>query len=280
MTSDSADPEPTTAALIATALGCDVSDGGGESRYWDIVRTLYERGGQGEFDAARLLIGGLDADERTLGANILSQLGSRQPKPFDDEAIALLIAALGDPVDTVRAAAASALGHRHSLAAVPHLLGLIADPFVEVRRGVVFGLSCVEDRRATDGLIRLCHDDDAYVRDWASFGLAEQCEIDYPELRDQLRSMVHDPNPEVRGQAMIGLARRGDRGCIEAVLAELSGEHHGSWAIEAAGHLADTSLVEALEKLRDTVRATEPDYHIAAIDESIAACRSGIPTAD
>jgi hypothetical protein len=279
-TSDDADHEPTTAALIATALGCDLSGDEGESRYWDTVCTLHERGGQAEFDAARQLMAGLDAEERALGANILSQLGWGQPRSFDGEAIALLIGALGDPVDMVRAAAATGLGHRRFLAAVPSLLALIADPVVEVRRGVVFGLSCVEDKRATDGLIRMCHDEDAYVRDWASFGLAEQCEIDYPELRDQLRSMLHDVNPEIRGQAMIGLARRGDRGCIGAVLAELSGDHHGEWAIQAAGHLADPSLIGALETLREKMLTTEPDYHIADVDKSIAACRSGVPTGD
>jgi HEAT repeat protein len=193
----------------------------------------------------------------------------------------LLIAALADPVENVAESAAYALGHRHSPLAIPELLKLIDHSGVDFRRAAAHGLSCLDDRRATDGLIALCQDSDAYTRDWASFGLSEMCIIDYPDLRAELHRQLDDPNPEIRGQAMIGLARRGNHSCSTAVSKELRGDFHGIWAVNAAGHLGTPSLVNDLEDMRPKILADMgPDhYFLRDLETALNACRSSAPVA-
>lgn len=233
-----------TAEIIAATLkltqnpeaqsGC-----GWRDDYWNYVGSLHKRGGQTEFEAAKNLLTSSNAVERELGSDILGQLGWGRPTPFYEYSVTLLINALADPAENVVTSAAYSLGHRRSPRAIEPLLSLLHHGSDEVRRGVVHGLSGQDVREATNGLIELCSDRDSYVRDWASFGLAELVDIDYPERRATLVALLTDENPEIRGQALIGLAKRRDLSCLPALRAELRGEFNGIWAVNAAAHVAD-----------------------------------------
>jgi HEAT repeat protein len=266
-------------ALVAAALACDRQDEAGETMYWRHVGDIHKRGGEAEFECAKSLSLSSVAAERELGADILGQLAWGKPRPFDDESVTLLISALADPVETVVRSAAYALGHRRSARAIDPLIQLLPCASTPLRRAIVRGLSYHDDRRATDGLIMLCGDVDDDVRDWASFGLAELCIIDYPELRAELHRQLSDPNPEIRGQAMIGLARRGDRTCFMPIWRELRGDFHGIWAVEAAAHLADPALVGHLQAARAKILADAgPDHYVLKdVDAAITACRASTP---
>lgn len=270
------DPRP-TAIIVAEALAQSRSPDELGDAYWHNVGTLHGRGGQTEFDTAIKLLRSEDASERELGVDVLGQLGWGHPT-FVAESVAPLIADLRDTSADVVSSAAHSLGHRRSPDAIPHLLALIGHPNENVRFGVTQGLSCHNDRRATDGLIHLCHDKAEHVRDWASFGLAEMCSLDYPELRAELHRQLLDENPEIRGQAFRGLAERGDRSCLDALRNELSGEFHGTWAFEAAGVFADPSLLDALALCRKSIGRDEPDYFYTNLDEAVEACRTQTST--
>jgi hypothetical protein len=269
-----------TAEIVQAALACDLTIEDEEEAYWDCVRVLHVRGGLEEFEGGRALLSHPKPAHRELGARVLAQLGCTRgtERPFVDESVALLIAALRDMSDEVVSAAAHALAHHRSVLAIPHLLPLIVHPNEDVRFGVARGLSGHEDRRATDALIHLCHDKTEHVRDWACFGLAELCKMDYPELRAELHALLLDENPEIRGQAFQGLAERGDRSCLDALRMELTGEFNGTWAIDAAGVFADPSLLEALATCRDRMGSVAADYYYSYHDEAVEACRTQTST--
>ena len=52
-----------------------------------------------------------------------------------------------------------------------------------------------------------------------------------------------DSDPEIRGEALLGLARRGDVSIVPTVQLELDGEFHGDWAVGAAGLLANRDRI-------------------------------------
>jgi HEAT repeat protein len=271
-----------TAEIIQAALACDLTIEDEEAEYWDCVRVLHVRGGREEFEAGRALLSHPGLAHRELGARVLAQLGCTKgsERTFVDESVALLISATRDASDEVVSAAAHALAHRRSALAIPHLLPLIDHPNEDVRFGVARGLSCHNDRRATDGLIHLCHDTAEHVRDWACFGLAELCKMDYPELRAELHALLLDENSEIRGQAFRGLAERGDRSCLDALRMELTGDFNGTWALEAAGAFADPSLLEALATCRDRMGSVAADYYYSYHDTAVEACRTQTSTRD
>lgn len=168
------------------------------------IYVLHHRGSQTEFDLGRRLAQSAKADERAAGADILAQLGCGQ-KHFQGEVVPLLIDLLRDPDADVLRSAAVALGHRNDPRAIPALLSLVEHPAPGVRYGVVAGLSGHDDLAAIAGLIRLSRDPDDGTRDWATFGLGKQTSLDTPELRDALVARLTDADPEIRGEALMGL---------------------------------------------------------------------------
>src|SRR3954463_14991190 len=69
--------------------------------------------------------------------------------------------------------------------------------------------------------------------------LPGQFESKSPTLCTALQERVSDSDPVIRGEALVGLARRGDVSIAPIVQIELEGEFHGDWAVEAAALLAN-----------------------------------------
>jgi HEAT repeat protein len=104
-------------------------------------------------------------------------------------------------------------------------------------------------QRAIDALIVLSADPDDDVRDWATFGLGTDIDGDGPDVRDALAARLDDPHLDVREEAAVGLARRGDTRAFETVHALLTEDEVSALTVEAAGHLDDDRLLRPLLEL-------------------------------
>lgn len=239
--------------------------------YWDRVGTMHGRGGATEFEAARNLVASADPIERTLGCDILGQLGWGEPT-FIEGSVDLLITRLADADERVIWSAAGALGHRRSPRAIEPALALVDHANEEIRFGIVGALSNHEDRRATDALIKLSRDADYDVRNWATFGLGSMCEADYPELREALRERLDEEDAEIRSEAMEGLACRKDAGVLPVIIAALESDDVIAGYLSAAKEAADPALLPALMKLQADVPPDEENYWVGMLYDAIAAC--------
>ncbi len=103
--------------------------------------------------------------------------------------------------------------------------------------------------------------------------MRSQIDTDTQEIRDALFARVEegddDDKEEIRGEAFVGLARRGDKRVIEPLLRELMSDSVGSLAIEAAKEIADSRLLPALLSLKEWW-----DVDKELLDEAILACES------
>lgn len=244
-----------------------------ENEYWNCIALLHKRGSETEFLAAEQLAREDDPVRREIGADILGQLGW-SADAFHDESVTLLIELLADSVPDVIASAAFSLGHRNDSIAVPHLLQHIQHPDTVVRHGVVSGLSGHDENSAVAGLIVLSGDQDFDVRNWATFGLGSQCDIDTADLREALLRRTEDEEPEIRGEALIGLARRKDKRVKERIIQELSGEFYGDWAVEAAEVYPDKLYLPLLEGLLRRLGDEDLSRFSDQINAAIAACKN------
>jgi hypothetical protein len=123
-----------------------------------------------------------------------------------------------------------------------------------------------------EALSKLSGDTDRDVRDWATFTLGSQFESDSPILRQALHDRLADEVPDVRGEALVGLARRRDPRIAAEVLRELEGKFHGDRAIESAGIPGDSMFLPALKALEQRLTdGTDAHFH-GSLQAAIAAC--------
>jgi HEAT repeat protein len=255
-----------TKELVATYLQrTDESDCG------DVLAIVHYRGGAEELKAGLSLLNSADPRERAAGADILSQLGW-EDRTFLEESVDALLEKLGDADDQVVQSAIFALGHRASPRAIDALLPFVDHPSAEFRYAAVHGLMPHDTPQVVDAIIKLSTDDDRDVRDWATFTLASQFESDSPALRAALHDRVADLDSEVRGEALLGLARRSDVTVTSAVQRELEGEFHGDWAVEAAELLGNPMFLPALRELENRLDGARAVYFKGSVQSAIAAC--------
>ena len=139
--------------------------------------------------------------------------------------------------------------------------------------GVVLGLSGHEDDRAISALIRLAGDEDRDVRDWAVFGLGSQIDADSHEIREALRQALTDPDHEIRGEALVGLAKRGDSTIISELLYEWRDDDVSILSIEAAEETRDSRLYHRLGSFTEILTLDGNPYFAGRLADAIEACK-------
>src|SRR5262249_3447152 len=137
----------------------------------------------------------------------------------------------------------------------------------EVRHSLAYCLGRRDEPIARETLIVLSRDRDPEVRDWATFGLGSLSDVDSDDIRAALIARLEDSNPDVRGEALMGLALRRDSRTVHAILRELRRPDCTDFAIEAAAELQSEQLVQHLQKL---LQASPQSQRVRA---ALDACR-------
>lgn len=120
-------------------------------------------------------------------------------------------------------------------------------------------------------LISMLEDGDDRNRDWAAL-LLSQTDYDTPDVREALVRAASDTNPCVRAEAILGIAQRDPQLALSYVSNALDEDEVTLPIFEAAGMLADTSLVE---KLRRYAEPSNDSYLDDYVTEALTACENG-----
>ena len=237
-----------------------------------LVRELQARGDHETFDVAVDLARSGDPQEVELGLEVIGQLGYREGRPWLEESLPIVLATADTDSPAIAAAAIAALAHLGDERGLPATLAHARSRHVEVRLAVAQAIPWVGGRPlhpdARQALLGLMADPADEVRDWATFGLGVLTADGGDDVRDALLAHLHDPGANTAGEALVGLARRGDRRIVEQLLVELAGPDVGNLTIEAACELGDPALLPALEHLARTgwaERDARGDLLVAAI---------------
>jgi HEAT repeat protein len=251
-----------TDGLIARALVLD-DDAAQDDEYWAIVAELQRRGDPDTFEAARELCEEPSDKARCLGAAVLGQLGRAAGTPFLEQSLPLLFDLCSDAASAdVLAASLHALGSLEEPRALVTVLAqrLHTDP--TVRLAVAQALAPIAgappQAAAIEAVMELMRDEDADVRDWATFSLGSLLEVDSPEVREALAGQLDDADEGVSAEALAGLAARGDTRANDVLLHRLDAAisrpidnpHVADLLLEAAEQLGDPRFLPALAILR------------------------------
>jgi HEAT repeat protein len=217
---------------------------------------LHYRATREVFDAAEALCGSACPQEWQLGADILGQLGIPE-RLFPEESLHLLAEMSRSETDLdVLDSVCIALGHLHHPGAAEPLLRWKRHPEGRIRLSVAIALGGIQAPEAIEGLIELSTDPRPVVRDWATFGLGSQNDLDTPRIREALCARLNDPDAVTQAEAMVGLARRKDERVLLPLLEALRPERLDEYeprsdlVLEAAEELADPRLLPALLAMR------------------------------
>jgi HEAT repeat protein len=224
--------------------------------WWQHVGQLQRIASREVFERSIALLVSARAEDRHLGAYVLSQLGyERDEPPFRTQSIRALLRALEtEKASDVLEALVVALSRLYARRAVPKLVPLATHRAVEVRQALAAELiQCTQERgwgdehpdsRVNVVLLELSRDRVGAVRDWACFSLGNSVQ-DSPELRDAFVERLGDRHVNTRVEAIAALARRNDRRATEPLLEIL---RRRSWRV---GTWVTSDLVTFAGRTRD-----------------------------
>lgn len=250
------DPRSTD-ELLGLALAKDADRDNDD--YWKPVAALQHRLPQ-ILDRIQQLSGSNDEKGRDTAATVLGQ-GWVGRKFASERCAEVLLAMLAvENSVSVLAAIGFALGHLHDPRAVEPLVDLSAHLDANVRYAAVSSL-CGEDApRAIAAMITCSSDQDRDVRNWAIFGLGAQIDTDTPAIREALVARLDEADDEIRGEAIVGLARRGDLRVLPPLLKELDSTEPEI--------LTEWNLThDAADALADHASATSPPELLAILNK-------------
>jgi HEAT repeat protein len=255
MSSTNIDPR-SAQELTQLALSAPEEDDNYKKERWHFIYLLQCQGDRKVLEQALLLTESASIEERTLGVNILGQLGIPE-RTFPDECVTTLLSLLQkEACPLILRDICIALGHLNDVRSIEPQLKFCLHPDWEVRYGTVHGLSRHYDEQAVAAMILLSSDVHPQIRNWATFGLGSLIDLDTPAIRSALYQRFITENPqndeaaEIYGEALVGLALRHDERILPQLIAELTSPLVSRLAIEAAEAFADQRLYPALLKLQ------------------------------
>ncbi|MCX4985856.1 HEAT repeat domain-containing protein [Streptomyces sp. NBC_00572] len=160
----------------------------------------------------------------------------------------------------------------------------------EVASELPTALSGQADDPVLAALIRLTSDDEACVREQATFALGQLAEVDGPEIRAALWRRVEDEDQETREEGVRGLAVRRDPGAVPLLAALLDEPTAYVQTFNAAAVLGDPGLLPSLTKydpadpgVSEALQACDPAARAlrdAAAGALLEAVYARVPEAD
>ena len=206
------------------------------------------------FDSAIRLLRGQFWDRR-LGCFVLAVLCNPDEGGWS-HAAAKLVTDLADAEEDheVILAITEVLRMARDPIGIPVLTRLKDSSDRDVRLGVAMALpSCRTFDRGEDltsiskVLVELTKDEDAEVREFATFGIGTLLEnVEGQDISDALVSRITDDDLGTRWEAILGLARRGDESVFGVIDSALRQEPTHPKAVEAAAALGDVRLYPLL----------------------------------
>lgn len=240
-----------------------------DQRFTALEQLVARAGGERSVRFARSCIDDGDQAPRALGFDIMGLLATGEPS-----LVTVLVRTLDEILEEGEPAPELAWSMAHSLSGLeePAVIGPLVrlarcgDP--DVRWQVAVGLGRARDRydgRGVATLVELTADADAGVRDWATLELGSVVPFDTPEVREVLVARLDDPVPDVRGEALVGLARRRSEVLARVLPPLLTLDRAGTLEVRAAMESGDRSYLPLLERLAEEGWDEDPELLSSAV---------------
>jgi HEAT repeat protein len=219
--------------------------------YWNYISELRKRKSKDIFQKSILLTNSEIPKERIIGIDILAQFG--YPRLYKKIILKKFFQLLKNETDKYAISSLFyGIGHNNENLTdkqIQLICSFKKHKSSRIRYSLAFALLTKEEPIAIQTLIELSKDRDYEIRDWATFGLGSQIEIDNDEIRNALWKRINDKYEAPRFEAIFGLAKRKDEKIKEILKTELERiDEFGSLILEAIEELNDKEFILLIEK--------------------------------
>lgn len=221
-----------------------------KQNYWNYISELRKRKSKEIFDKSIILIQSKSVQERIIGINILSQFGF--PRLHKKKILKKFFNLLKTEKDKYAIKSILyGIGHNNedlSKKQLEFISSFKNHKSCIIRHSLVFALLTKTENIAIETLIKLTYDRDSKTRDWATFGIGTQIEIDNQEIRKALWKRVEDRDFNTRDEAIAGLAKRKDEKIKKILIEELKQiDQNGSLILESIEDYNDKDFIKLIE---------------------------------
>lgn len=244
------------------------------TNYWNYVTELRTRKTEDIYKRSVQLTKSKNLKEKILGITILAQFG--HPRLHKKEIVNILFDLLSTETDyKIISSLLYAIGHNNeklNKKQIELLCSFGNHKSAKVRFSLTSALLGVEKETAIDTQIKLSSDKDSDIRNWATFGIGTQIEIDNQKIRTALWQRINDTDFETKSEAIVGLANRKDEKIKDVIISELKNENDGTLLLEAILTLNDKDFLPLLNRNLKKARKDKEDITkewISALEETI-----------
>lgn len=228
--------------------------------YWENISELRKRVGQNVYDRSTLLARSNNDNEKVIGIDVLAQLGF-DPRLNKSQTVQLYFELLENHQSPkVLYSILHAIGHNNEdlkRTQISKLVEFKNHRYSSVRYSLVHALSGVESELAIETLIELSGDKNTDIRDWATFAIGSQIEINSSEIIHALWDRINDEDEKTRHEAIAGLSKRKDSRVKEILKKELENvDENGSLVLESIEDYGDKDFIPLLEQQIETNKRT------------------------
>lgn len=250
-------------SLYARALA---NDNGGDDDAWKAILELRSIGSREIFETAVEWTRSPNPHVRARGADVLSQIGIGgigQKHLYPSEAFAEITRMVRAETDSeALRSGIAALGLIGNSLAAPLIASFARNDDVLVRLRVAIALGDFpNETESVTWLLNLMEDADEDVRDWATFGLGVQGNVDTGDIRDALARRLSDSLDTTRLEAIKALAKRKDIRVLAPIEAALRRRPVSCDIVEATCSLLD---------LTDEPPDWQPEDYLTALADRFA----------
>lgn len=246
-----------------------------QKTFWENVGELRKRPNNEVYNKAFKLANAKSEKEKIIGIYVLAQLGF-DPRFQQNKTVDLYFKLLeNEKSPKVISAILSSISHNNEKLNENQISKLIeykTHKFADVRFELTHAISCLENDDAIKTLIELSNDKNSDIRNWATFGIGTQLEIDTEIIRNALWNRVNDSDYETKSEAIVGLANRMDKRIKEVIISELKNGDYGTLLFGAILKLNDKEFLPYLNKNLKIAKKDKDDIRngwVLALEETI-----------
>lgn len=246
-----------------------------QKTFWANVGELRKRPNKEVYNQAFKLASSESQKEKIIGIYVLAQLGFN-PRFQQSKTVDLYFKLLKkEKSPKVISSILSSISHNNENLNKIQILNLIeykTHKFADVRFELTLAISCLENENAIKTLIELSNDKDSDIRNWATFGIGRQLEIDTEDIRNALWNRINDSDFETKSEAIAGLADRMDKRIKDVIIYELKNGDYGTLLFESILKLNDKEFLPYLNENLKIAKKDNDDIKngwVLALEETI-----------